>query len=192
MLTPNTYFPQTVPIIPSPAITSRSSTPCWEAPEFSFQLSQQSEDLKAFFSRVLNYLEALNFNTNEPNDTRTSCIQLKMMFEGKDWQMLQTLLDNEMITPEHQKTPRQLLDTIAITIKSKDHFLAPLRWAPLGCVPEAQQRYPHPKHLHYLPDQPMKILWPEHKGDAQKSWSCSIQCVIKSPRTGYTSKTSPS
>ena len=45
-----------------------------------------------------------------------------MMFEGEDWQMLQTLLDNEIITPEHQKTPRQVLDAIATTIKSEDHF----------------------------------------------------------------------
>ena len=45
-----------------------------------------------------------------------------MMFEIKDWQTLQTLLDNETITLEHQKTPRCVLDAIATTTKSKDHF----------------------------------------------------------------------
>ena len=36
--------------------------------------------------------------------------------------MLQTLLNNETITTEHQKTPRQVLDAIATTIKAEDHF----------------------------------------------------------------------
>ena len=45
-----------------------------------------------------------------------------MMLEGKDCQTLKTLLNNETITPEYQKTPRWVLDAIAIIIKSEDHF----------------------------------------------------------------------
>ena len=44
-----------------------------------------------------------------------------MMFEGKDWQILQTLIDNGTITKK-QKTPQQVLDAIAMTIKSEEHF----------------------------------------------------------------------
>ena len=36
--------------------------------------------------------------------------------------MLQTLLDNETIMPEHQKTPRCVLDATVTTIKFEDHF----------------------------------------------------------------------
>ena len=36
--------------------------------------------------------------------------------------MLQTLLDNVTITPECQKSPRQVLDAIATIIRSKKYF----------------------------------------------------------------------
>ena len=36
-----------------------------------------------------------------------------MMLEGKGHQMFQTLLDNETIISEHQKTPKQVLDAIS-------------------------------------------------------------------------------
>ena len=71
---------------------------------------------------MLNYLEALNIDTDEPNDTKAGQKQLKMESEGEDWQTLETLLDNEKITPEYQKTLRQVLDAIATTIYSEDHF----------------------------------------------------------------------
>ena len=80
-------------------MASRFNIPYWEVPKFSFQSSLQSEDWKAFYTRVLDYLEVLNINTNEPDDTRIGWTQLKMMFEGKDWQILQILLDNNTITP---------------------------------------------------------------------------------------------
>ena len=38
------------------------------------------EDWKAFYTRALNYLEALNINTDELNETKTGWKQLKMMF----------------------------------------------------------------------------------------------------------------
>ena len=77
------------------------------------------EDWKAFYTRALNYLEALNIGTDEPDETKTGWKQFKMMFEGEDWQ---SLLDNETITPEHQKTLRHELDAIVTAIKSEDHF----------------------------------------------------------------------
>ena len=76
------------------------------------------DDWKAFHTRVLDYHEALNIDTNEPENTKTGWKQLKMMFEGEDWQTLQALLENETIILDHQKTPRCVLDAIATTIKS--------------------------------------------------------------------------
>ena len=46
------------------------------------------------------------------------------MFEGKDRKVLQTLVDNGVITSEHRKTPRATLDAIATTIRSEEHFWA--------------------------------------------------------------------
>ena len=103
-------------------MASRSTTPHLEASMFSFQSSQLSEDWKTFYTRALDYLEALNIDTDEPDDNKTSWKQLKMMLDGKDWQTLQTLLNNETMAPEHQKTPRQVPDASATTFKSEDHF----------------------------------------------------------------------
>ena len=63
----------------------------WEAPKFNLNSSHQSEDWKVFYTRALDYLEALDINTDE------WCIcwkQLNMMFEGKDGQTLQSLINN--------------------------------------------------------------------------------------------------
>ena len=71
---------------------------------------------------MIAFLEGLDINTEEADPMKTGWKQLKKMIEGKDRQMLQTLIDNETTTKEHQKTPWQVLDTIGTTIKSEDHF----------------------------------------------------------------------
>ena len=52
-------------------MASRPNTPWWEAPKFSFSSSHQMDNWKAFYTRALDYLEALNIDTSEPNDTKT-------------------------------------------------------------------------------------------------------------------------
>ena len=49
-------------------------------------------------------------------------MQLKMMFEGKDGQTLQSLIDNGTITLGCQKMPWEALDAIGTTIKADEHF----------------------------------------------------------------------
>ena len=92
------------------------------SPEVQLQPPNQPEDWRAFYTRAINYLEALNIDAKETNDHETSWKQLKMMFEGKDRQTLQTLINNGTIILESQKMPWHVLDTIATTVKSKDHF----------------------------------------------------------------------
>ena len=75
-----------------------------------------------FYTRVFSYLEALDINAEEANDHKIGWKHLKIMFECEDQQTLQTLNDKGTIIPESQKTPQQVLDTIATTIKSEDHF----------------------------------------------------------------------
>ena len=45
-----------------------------------------------------------------------------MMFTGEDRQALQTLIDNNMITPEDQLTPSHALKAIQTTIKEEEHY----------------------------------------------------------------------
>ena len=45
-----------------------------------------------------------------------------MMFQGEDRQALQSLIDNNTITPEDQKTPKHALKAIQSCIKEEEHF----------------------------------------------------------------------
>ena len=42
------------------------------------------DDWEAFYTMALDYLEALNIDTDESDNTKTSLKQLKMIFEGED------------------------------------------------------------------------------------------------------------
>ena len=94
----------------------------WEAPRFNFNSPYQLEGWKVFYTRVLDYLEALDINTDEADHQHPGWHQLKIMFEGEDRQTFQSLIDNGTITAEHQKMPHNAIDAISITIKAKEHF----------------------------------------------------------------------
>ena len=48
--------------------------------------------------------------------------QIKMMFTGEDRQALQTMIDNNTITPADQCTPVQALKAIQTSIKDEEHY----------------------------------------------------------------------
>ena len=98
------------------------ATSCWEAPKFNFNFPQQSEDWRVFYTRATDYLEALDIDAKEAEECKRGWKQLKMMFEGKDWQTLQSLIDNVSITLESQRTPELGLDATGTTIKAEEHF----------------------------------------------------------------------
>ena len=79
---------------------------CWEAPTFHFNSANQSEDWSAFYTRTLDYLDTLDIEPEVANESHKGWKQLKLMFEGKDRKALQTLIDNEVMTPEHMPTPQ--------------------------------------------------------------------------------------
>ena len=81
-------------------------------------------DWKAFYTRALDYLDALDIETEQADDCHKGWKQLKLMFEGKDREALQTFIDYGTITEENMKTPHATLDAISMTIKTKEHFLA--------------------------------------------------------------------
>ena len=72
--------------------------------------------------RVLDYLETLDIDPETQDDNRHGWKQIKMMFQGEDRQTLQSLIDNNTITPEDQKTPKHVLKAIQSCIKEEKHF----------------------------------------------------------------------
>ena len=76
---------------------------------------------QAFYTRALDFLEALNIDPEAEDQNKCGWHQIKMMFEGEDHQALQTLTDNT-VTPKAQKTPVQALKAIKPIIKEDVHF----------------------------------------------------------------------
>ena len=105
----------------------------WETPTFHFNSPKQSADWKAFYTRALDYLDALDNETDEADVSHKGWKQLKLMFEDDDRQALQSLIDNSTITEESMKTPWWALDATGTTIKSEKHFWAFQDDAALWC-----------------------------------------------------------
>ena len=78
-----------------------NNTHQWEAPKFSFKAQDQAAEWKQFYIRAVNYLEAPDIDPDQEDETKRGWRQIKMMFQGEDRQALQTLLNNNTITPAH-------------------------------------------------------------------------------------------
>ena len=96
----------------------------WDVPTFHFNSPDQSEDWRTFYIRALDYLYALDIETDQADDHHKGWKQLKLMFKGDDRQAPQTLIDNSTILEDNMKTPHTTLDAIGTTIKSEEHFWA--------------------------------------------------------------------
>ena len=94
----------------------------WEAPTFHFNSPNQSEDWSVFYTRDLDYLDALDIELETADQSHKDWKQLKLMFEGEDRKALQSLIDSGVMTPKHMLTPKAALDAIGTTIKSEEHF----------------------------------------------------------------------
>ena len=98
-----------------------SNTPCWEAPKFSFNVQNQAEEKKLFYTRAVDFLKALDINPDAEDQPKRGACQIRMS-EGDKRQALQTLLNNTTITAEVQCTPIQALNLIQTVIKEDVHF----------------------------------------------------------------------
>ena len=103
-------------------MASRSSAPHWEAPKFLFNTPNQADAWKSFYTRVLDFLEALDIDPNVEDQGKKGWRQIKMMFKDEDHLALQTLIDNQTITPAAQQTPSLALKAIQSVIKEDVHF----------------------------------------------------------------------
>ena len=94
----------------------------WTAPTFSFNTEDQPAAWKEFYTRVINYLETIDIDPEQEDHHKWGWKQIKMMFTGEDRQALQTLIDNNTITPADQCTPIQALKVIQTSIKDEEHY----------------------------------------------------------------------
>ena len=60
-------------------------------PSFIFNSANQSEDWGIFYTRALDYIDALDIKLDEVDDSCKGWKQLKLMFAGEDRKVLQTL-----------------------------------------------------------------------------------------------------
>ena len=69
-----------------PLVVTKAShhTKHWEAPTFHFNSPNQSADWKAFYTRALDYLDALDIENDEADEHCTGWKQQKLMFKGDD------------------------------------------------------------------------------------------------------------
>ena len=74
----------------------------WTAPSFSFDTADQPATWRDFYTRVIDYLETIDIDPEEEDQQKRGWKQIKMMFTGEDRQALQTLIDNNTITPTDQ------------------------------------------------------------------------------------------
>ena len=103
-------------------MASRSTAHHWEAPKFSFNSPNQVAEWQTFYTRALDFLVALDIDPEVADQNKHGWRQIKMMFEGEDCQAIQTLIDNNTVTPEAQQTPVQALKAIQSVIKEDVHF----------------------------------------------------------------------
>ena len=100
------------------------TAPAGKPPHFISTPPKQSEDWSNFYTRALDYLDALDIELDTADESQKAWKQLKLMFEGEDRKALQSLIDNSVMTPEHMLKPKAALDAIGTTIKSEEHFWA--------------------------------------------------------------------
>ena len=94
----------------------------WTAPTFSFDTADQCTAWSHFYLRALDYLELLRIQPKEEEQLKRGWEQITTMFTGENRQILQTLIDNNIITAADQRTPILALKAIQTAIEDKEHY----------------------------------------------------------------------
>ena len=85
----------------------------WTAPSIFIRHSRPTRCMeRLLYIRAIDYLETLGINPEEEDQHKRGWKEIKMMFTGEDRQALQTLIDNNTITPTDQCTPTLALKAI--------------------------------------------------------------------------------
>ena len=100
-------------------MASSGQCSCWEAPTFHFNSPKQSEDWSTFYTRALDYLDALDIEPDVADESHKGRKQLKLMFEGDDRKALLSFIDSGVMTPEHMLKPKPALDATGLQLSLK-------------------------------------------------------------------------
>ena len=98
------------------------NNPRWTAPSFSFNTADQPTAWRDFYTRAIDYVEAIGIDPEEEYQQKRGWKQITMMFTGENRQTLQTLIDNNTITAGDQRTLILALKYIQRAIKDKEHY----------------------------------------------------------------------
>ena len=85
------------------------TTTHWEAPQFSCNTPDQTQEWKHFYTRVLDFLESLYIDLKRQDENKHGWNQIKIIFQDEDRQTMQTMIDNNTIMQEDQQTPTKAL-----------------------------------------------------------------------------------
>ena len=96
--------------------------PNWEAPKFSINTPNQAEEWTSFYTMALDFLQVLDIDPDVEDQGKKGWHQIKMMPQGDECQALQTLIDNQNISPGAQWTPALASKVIQSVIKEDVHF----------------------------------------------------------------------
>ena len=167
------------------------NTPCWEAPKFSFTSQNQAEDRKQFYTRVLAFLKTLDINPDEEDQGKKGWCQIKMMFEGDDCQALQTLINNNTISPDAQHTPILALNAVQsvvkrmctsgiTTVKSCLNSASCLMKPSIPLVPELTPQLANVESIQKRLKKPLRLCYYGMQLSAME-WGTGCVCKIKEP-----------
>ena len=101
---------------------AQNNTSTWEAPKFSFNTENQAASWRDFYTRAIDYLETLDIDPEQEDQDKKGWKQTKMMFTREDRQALQTMIDNNTITPEGHSSPIHALKLIQTTVRDGEHY----------------------------------------------------------------------
>ena len=73
-------------MIPEVTENGLKKYPYWKVPRFSFNSQNQPEEWTLFYTRALDFLEALDINPDEEDQGKRGWCQIKMMFDGGNCQ----------------------------------------------------------------------------------------------------------
>ena len=93
----------------------------WTAPTFSFDAADHPTAWRDFYLRATDYLELLRIQPKEEDQLKRGWEQITTMFTGESRQILQTLIDNNIITAADQQTPILALKAIQTATENKEH-----------------------------------------------------------------------
>ena len=161
---------------------------CWEAPKFNSP--HQLEDWKVFYTRALDYLEALDMNTDEADDWHTGWKQLKMMFEGED-RLSSPLLIMGPSLQSTRRCPRKPLVLLAALSKLRSiSGISGMSFSLMSANSLMRVFMPCPP---IYPPLSQSAISPMPKPRrCLKLWFCNMPCNTMRPETGSISRTSPS